>query len=212
MHRYQEDPREFDLDTYCPRCGHLVRALVEKGPVYHISPVSDQYAYLICRCPRRLCDLMFVIYDRLNQRVDRVYPYPRLSASDYHAAIPESIREDMAEAKGCLAADAYRGVVVMCRRAMQQMALDKGASGSNLQEQIDDLFTKGIITKSLRDAAHEIRFFGNYGAHPRDDGLDQITGQDARSVHGLTGDFAVDLYVRPHETAELTKKRQGPTP
>jgi Domain of unknown function (DUF4145) len=49
----------------------------------------------------------------------------------------------------------------MCRRAMQQIASDKGAEGSRLIDQIDDLHAKGLITKSLHDAAHEIRHFGN---------------------------------------------------
>lgn len=208
MRDYRDDPKDFDLDTYCPRCGHLVRALVEAGPIYHIGSVSDQYAYLICRCPRKLCNLMFVTYDRLNNHVDEVYPYARVSATDYHEAIPEKVREDLAEVRRCMSTKAFRSVVVMCRRAMQQMALDKGATGDNLVGQIDDLFKQGIITKSLHDAAHEIRFFGNYGAHPRDDGLDNITRDDAHSIRDLTHAFTVDLYIRPFETAGLTKKRK----
>ncbi len=103
---------------------------------------------------------------------------------------------------------ANRAVVAMCRRAMQAIALDKGATGGALHEQIEALFKAGQITKSLRDAAHEIRHFGNFGVHPRDDGLDNITPEEARAVERLTGEFAVDLYVRPHQTAELTRKRQ----
>ena len=95
----------------------------------------------------------------------------------------------------------------MCRRAMQSMAEDKGAKGRDLKAEIDDLLAKGLITKSLHDAAHEIRFFGNFGAHPRDDGLDNISREDAEQIISLTWDFLTDLYVRPYETAELTRKR-----
>src|SRR5256885_14569218 len=65
---------------------------------------------------------------------------------------------------------AFKAVVVMCRRAMQNVAEDKGAAGDNLEKQVDDLATKGFITANLRRAAHEVRHFGNFGAHPRDDG------------------------------------------
>lgn len=96
----------------------------------------------------------------------------------------------------------------MCRRAMQQIAIDKGASGNRLIDQIDDLHKNGLITKSLHDAAHEIRHFGNFGAHPRDDGLDDISSDDANVILKLTNQFLMDLYVRPFETSQLTSKRK----
>jgi hypothetical protein len=209
MPEYESDPSRFSLDVHCPRCGHLIHALPETDAVYHISPYMDSQAYLVVRCPRHLCDVFFVIYDRLNRRVESVYPFPDSSVGDFHSAIPESIRKNFAEARRCWFADAHKGVVVMCRRAMQQIAGDKGAEGSRLIDQIDDLRTKGLITKSLHDAAHEIRHFGNFGAHPRDDGLDAITPDDANTILNLTNQFLVDLYIRPHETAKLTTRRQG---
>ncbi len=43
---YRRDPSELELDTRCPKCGHLVRAIVEAGPIYHITETSDDLAYL----------------------------------------------------------------------------------------------------------------------------------------------------------------------
>ena len=209
MRHYKQDPREFDLDLTCPRCGHLVRAIPETPAIFHISEHSDQYAYLVARCPRRLCDVVLVIYDRLNEHVSHVFPLPHTEASSFHSSIPGEIKQDLAEAVRCIHAHAYRGTVVMARRAMQRIAVDKKAEGDDLKNQIDDLFKKGLVTKSLHDAAHEIRFFGNFGAHPRDDGLDDISREDARAVLALVQDFLTDLYVRPHETSELSKKRKG---
>jgi Domain of unknown function (DUF4145) len=206
--RMQDDPKRFNFDLTCPKCRHLVRALIEAGPVYKFSDSTEQYAFLICRCPRTYCDLIFVKYDRLNSRVTHVFPYPRISASDYHESIPEPIRESFAEAQRCYFSDANKGVVAMCRRTMQGLAEDKGATGGNLKGEIDDLLSKGLITKSLHDAAHEIRYFGNFGAHPRDDGLDNISNEDVRQILQLTEDFLVDINIRPYQTAELTKKRK----
>lgn len=208
MSDYESDPGRFNLDVHCPRCGHLVRVLPQTDPIYHISSYTDTSAYLIVRCPRHLCDVFFVIYDRLNRRVRRIFPFPDTSASDFHSSIPEPIRRDFAESRRCWFADAHKGVVVMCRRVMQLIVVDKGANGSRLIDQIDDLHSKGLITKSLHDAAHEIRHFGNFGAHPRDDGLDDIKEEDADLILKLTNQFLIDLYIRPYETSELTSKRK----
>ena len=66
----------------------------------------------------------------------------------------------------------------MCRRAIEPLAGDKlGAKSKDakgatrkLYELIDLLHADGFITRDLRDSAHELRHFGNYGAHAQDDG------------------------------------------
>ncbi len=206
MRNFKTDPESFDLDYTCPRCGHLVRGTPETQPVYHISD-SEPLTFLIVRCPRQRCDLAFVVYDRLNHCVDRVYPFPETSAGDYHAAIPEAMREDFAEANRCWYAQAFKGVVVLCRRVMQGIAVDRKAKGEKLYQQIDDLLASGQITKSLHDTATAIRHFGNYGAHPQDDILDDVSHDDADTVLKLTAEFLTDLYTRPAETQRLLAKR-----
>jgi hypothetical protein len=52
---------------------------------------------------------------------------------------------------------------------MQNMAREKGASGRDLKGEIDDLHAKGLIPIGLKEAAHLIRHFGNFGAHPQAD-------------------------------------------
>lgn len=204
---YEQDVRKFKLDMNCPRCGHLVRGVPQTLPIYHISEYSDTEAYLIVRCPRDLCDVAFVVYDRLNNRVRRVYPFPETSASNFHQAIPDKMREDFGEVRRCWYIGANKGVVVMCRRVMQHIALDKGATGRNLMEQINNMLVKGLITQSLHNAAQEVRYFGNFGAHPRDDNLDDISEDDAKIVMDIVNQFLVDLYIRPSEVAKLTQKR-----
>jgi hypothetical protein len=210
MRDFKREPNDFDLDYHCPRCGHLVRGLPETKAVYHIGEGIDSRAFLIVRCPRRLCDLAFVVYDRLNERVESVYPFARTSAGDFHEAIPQPIRADFAEARRCLFAEAFKAVVVLCRRVMQAVALNRGASGKTLRDQVDALLTSGQITKSLHDAATEIRHFGNFGAHPQNDDLDDVTREDAKAILALTDDFLLDLFVRPHETQTLLAKRSTP--
>ena len=91
---------------------------------------------------------------------------------------------------------------------MQHIAEDKGAKGSTLAEQINDMLKQGRITKSLHDAAHEVRYFGNFGAHPRDDGLDNISQEEAEEVIEIVSQLLTDLYERPFKTQQLAAKRK----
>jgi len=180
------------------------------NPQFHISSYSDE-PWLIVRCPTRLCELSFVIVDTLNDRIRRVYPLADFESKNYHEAIPEKVREDIAEAETCLYADAYKGAVVMFRRAVQNIILDKiddpEIKKKKLWEQIDRLFTEGLVTKDLKESAHEIRHFGNFGAHPTDDELDQTTKEDADAIEQLTFELIGAIYITPFKTKQMQEKR-----
>jgi len=204
------DVKEINLSYYCRGCHQQVRGIPLTEPQYHISEYDDD-PWLVVRCPTRLCELSFVIYDRLNDCVRRVYPFPSFDPSDYHKAIPQKIREDLAEADRCYHADAYKAAVTMNRRAVQRIVLDKIKDSEikkkKLWEQIDALFDAGLITKDLKETAHEIRHFGNFGAHPSDDQLDNTTCEDAELVDRLTMDLIRTIYIVPFETSKLKGKR-----
>lgn len=204
------DIEKINLSYFCRGCKQQVRGIPLTDPQYRTSSMSNN-PWLIVRCPTRLCELSFLIYDKLNDRVRRVYPLPSFDPSDYHEAIPEKIREDLAEADRCFHADAYKAAVTMNRRAIQRIVLDKikdpEIKKKKLWAQIDALFEKGFITKDLKETAHEIRHFGNFGAHPSDDLLDSTTLEDAKIVDRLTIDLVRTIYIVPFETNQLKTKR-----
>lgn len=205
------DVNDINLTYYCRKCKQKVRGIPVIDPQFHISGISDTHAWLICRCPTRLCELSFVIYDKLNDRVQSVYPYSTFNADDYHQSIPQKVREDIAEAERCYYAGAYRASVTMYRRAIQNIVLDKIADPDikkkHLVDQIDVLLANGLITKNLTETAHEIRHFGNFGAHPSDDALDNTNNEDAEMIGQLTFDLIKTIYITPFQTAELRAKR-----
>jgi hypothetical protein len=130
MNRHETDPTRFNLDLECPHCGRAVIATLEAGPIVPRSPFHDYNVYLICSCPKKRCDPLLVIYDRLNNRVQSVFPYPEVSERRYHQAIPDPVKADLAEADACWYGGSNKGVVAMCRRALQQMAQEKGRHGN----------------------------------------------------------------------------------
>lgn len=112
------------------------------------------------------------------------------------------------EARGCQSVRAYRATVVMCRRALQSSCQDLNAEGAKLRNQIDDLAGKGVITRALKDLAHQIRKIGNTGAHPDEDGLEDVNEADAEDIVEFTEQYFRHVYVLPAQMEELKKRRQ----
>lgn len=205
------DVTSMNLSYYCRGCSQQVRGVPITAPQYRSG--SDTEAWLICKCPTPRCDLSFIIYDGLNSWVRRVFPIASFDKDFFHESIPESIREDLAESKRCFHADAYKAALAMSRRAIQNIVLDQikdpGIEKKKLYQQIDELLKKGLITASLKESAHEIRHFGNFGSHPSNDALENTTREDAESVDNLAANLVVAIYVTPWKTAQLKAKREG---
>jgi len=96
----------------------------------------------------------------------------------------------------------------MCRRVIQDIAKEKKLDGDTNKEQIKQMFDSGLITKALFDAAHEVRHFGGFAAHPQDDGLDNITPDIAGEMLEIVNQFANNIYVMPAKNAAFSKLRQ----
>ena len=227
-----------DLDWECPFCGFPVRLVLldstelifeGHGDPGHgmmgIETTGDaagprqtwKYAYLVCQCPRNVCRrriFVKVAYIKTDdggigpRTIVEAYPAANVSPNNFPDFIPRKIREDFAEASRCRNTKAFKGCVVMCRRVIQDIAKDKKIAGKTNKEQIKRMHVSGLITKAMFDSAHEIRHYGGFGAHPQDDGLDDITSAIAESLLVLTGQFLENIYVMTERNKELAKRRQ----
>ena len=134
--------------------------------------------------------------------------YPRtLFASD--PAIPEEIADDFKEANKCFAVEAKKATVTMCRRVLQNACVSKGVDPKkDLFNQIDELESKRIINPSMKDVAHTIRMIGNWGAHPQNDPLKDVTKDDASEIVKFTSEFLAEVFVRPARLLALKAKKK----
>ena len=82
------------------------------------------------------------------------------------------------------------------------------AAGRNLLTRITDLYNKDVISKRTFDIATQVRQFGNYGAHPKNDLLGGITEQDAKVVLEITEHLLKDVYEIPKKVDELKRRLQ----
>lgn len=175
---------------------------------------GDTEVWLIAECPQ--CnEKVFVIYDTLNHYVGRTFPFGYIKASEYSEDIPENIRNDLAEAELCRRAQAYRVAVVMHRRVVENIAKKElgqkkitDNKATDLKKKITLMFNEGLITKPIEQQAQEIREFGNYGAHPADDGLDLDIGrEEVELIDDLVWDIIRTVYIQPAKHKKLQSKR-----
>jgi len=128
-----------------------------------------------------------------------IHPAPLPSPTDKR--IPESIRQDLEEAKMCFSISAYRACAVMARRAMQSACIEKGTTKDKLSEQLQELASNGVITKELKEWADVVRWVGNDAAHPN---AEKVTKEDADDILKLAEQFLHVLYV----TSAIARERR----
>jgi hypothetical protein len=221
-----------DLDWECPYCGKAVRLVmldstnkesaddprttmagVSETEVYdeHNNPESE-VSYIIAECPRASCKgkvFATVHWNRgeLNQIVE-AYPYPNVRSASFPDSIPANIREDFAEASRCYHVAAYKAVVAMCRRVVQDIAREKNVEGRDPSEQIKQLYAQHLITQDMFETAQHVNKFGAFGVHPQTDALDTITPDLASRVLEVTHRMLLALYVLRGDNKIFNKQIQ----
>jgi hypothetical protein len=137
---------------------------------------------------------LFLIVDDQETEIIRTFPPVSLERPP---DIPIGVADDYVEASLCLAVGAYKAAAAMCRRALQAAALEKECKEQRLIDQLDELGQKGLLIPSLVEAAHQVRYYGNYGAHPDKDGLGDVDQKEAETICGLTWEVLENLYITP---------------
>lgn len=196
----------------CPHC-HAISAfdcIFSKRGIFQ----GEWYPISVWQCHN--CDrAIYLTHQTARNNVDAgrsADPFSMLPATQpsVDSRVPKGIADDFIEAARDYNIASYKSSAVMARRTIQKMCLNLGATkGEKLHKQIDELKTNGKLHSDLADIATEIRFLGNDGAHPEDDGLDEVSPEDAKEILDFTAELLDDLYVRPEKVAAMKKKREA---
>ena len=95
-----------------------------------------------------------------------VYPQPQ--PLEAPSGTPEEVAKAYKTAKKNLLSGTdgdYEAACMMARRSVERAVKAAGAQGHSLKEEIDDLEARRLISPALREWAHQVRLFGNDGAH-----------------------------------------------
>jgi hypothetical protein len=122
--------------------------------------------------------------------------------------VPGSIGADWLEAYNCLGIQAYKAAAAMARRATQGICIDKEAKPDKLVNQVKALVASGSLHPNLGKWADRVRILGNAGAHPGDDGLEQVTEQDAKDAVAFLDQLLEWTYVAPWRLEQSKAQNQ----
>ncbi|MGA3083597.1 MAG: DUF4145 domain-containing protein [Thermodesulfobacteriota bacterium] len=119
--------------------------------------------------------------------------------------IPDQVLSDYQEALKCKSIGANRASCSMFRRALQSTIVIFGADQKlDLIKQIDSLDS---LPKDIKDWAHQIRIFGNWGAHPDKDNLKKVDPNDVTEVHDFISKFFIYMFIMPEKVKLSRAKR-----
>jgi hypothetical protein len=119
--------------------------------------------------------------------------------------IPTDILLDYQEALKCKAIGANRAGCAMFRRGLQGALVKLGADPTvDLIRQISSLET---LPSDIKDWAHQIRIFGNWGAHPDKDNLKEVAPDDVAEAHDFTSKFLLYTFIMPEKVKLSREKR-----
>lgn len=210
------DQNVIDKIDLCPHCGAKVH-IVKLWSDYHVLNNGDTEFYIVFRCKPCskliLKTFFFKCIQHMNntslepKRWDEQFPITLDSELDKTDSelIPEDVLSDYKEALKCKSIGANRASCSMFRRALQNALVNLGANTkSDLITQINLL---DRLPGDIKDWAHQIRIFGNWGAHPDEDKLKDVEPSDVEEVHDFISKLFIFMFIMPNKVAASRAKR-----
>jgi hypothetical protein len=133
----------------------------------------------------------------------RLYP-PRLKRLSI--AIPPPLRSAYKEALICHKAKAYTAAAIMCRKTLEGLCDNHGATSRSLASGLRKLKEDGVIDQRLFDWADALRIMGNEAAHGADFSVD---ADDAKDVLDFVEAILDYVYVYRKRFDEFIERRQA---
>jgi len=188
----------------CPYCGIMTT----------VSPIRWTLSHWIGKCDNSKCGKTFYARVKYTGSVDNevmfdvIETYPKYVPKK-HESIPEHIWSDYLEGCRCFDVGGFKATVVMCRRMMQNVCLERGAKKKDakgnwmtLRNQIKEAFPAKEYSL-IHSIADKVKYFGDYGAHPQDDGIDKVNEDDSKAILDFTSNILEIAYITPWKLKKL---------
>jgi hypothetical protein len=177
---------KYKTPNYCPRCN----AIVETGVIFSYSynvHYTDELQnegtkVILSKCLN--CDSPILTEEQFQTIEDhtwtnnKVQLYP-LTDNQALKNAPEIVIAPYKEASKCYRAQAYDACVIMCRKGIEAICMDKGETKGNLASRLKNLKDKRILEDTLYNWTNELRLIGNDGAHSHDQVVTQLDAKDS---------------------------------
>lgn len=167
----------------CKSCEALVDAQVVASYGYFNPEDGPPGKYSFLKCPNCESASLVLQENYGNEEWDSPYRLYPPQDNQLNLSIPDPIRNAYAEARSCLKAKAYTAAAIMCRKTLEAICAEHGATGKNLVSALKELKEKETIESRLYEWADALRISGNEAAH---DVSITISAEDARDVLEFT--------------------------
>jgi hypothetical protein len=194
-----------DNDTW-----HIVMASVDTSGEYESAGVCFQHHHQIVKCLG--CEAVSFRqqywddsgnYEEEGPSID-VYPPRRagrkLLAKAYY--LPSLVQTIYRETHAALVGGHRLLAAVGVRALIEGVCKEKKAGGRNLQQRIDDLVDKRVLTPGGAEVLHKTRFLGNEAAHELTPPPDEVLDAAMEVAEHLLQ----SVYILPNVAARLPNK------
>jgi hypothetical protein len=216
------DEETNDLIAICPHCGtkvHIERLWQD----YHSFSNRDEEFYITFRCKscKKLILKTFLFKQNPYSNHEDLEPEgwnEKFSMSlddddelseEEKEFIPKQVISNFQEALKCKSIGANRTSSSMFRRALQSSIVILGAN--HKQDLIKQINSLTNLPNDIKDWAHQIRIFGNWGAHPDKDKLKEVDHNDVEEVYDFISKFFMYMFIMPEKVKRSRKKRDEKT-
>lgn len=151
------------------------------------------------RCPNPDCreHLFFA-----SQRGKILVSYPPELIDFDPVNLPDAVVTAFEEAIKCHANRCFIASAIMVRKTLEELCLDRGASGTNLKDRIRALETKVVLPQELLDGLDDLRLLGNDAAHIESQEFNKV-GQEEVEI-GI--EFAREVLKAVYQFSALLKR------
>ena len=191
------------------KCPHCDTSHVQSTLVFH-QQLDDHHpgvTWRITRCQNPNCSKLVLCVLTGAAGVIGMYPVGRFELVE-DVPIGKEIRDDFREAGLSLGAGCYKASLVMSRRALQRCLKEQDCNQNKLVDAISHAISTNVLRKAFHPLAEEIRQYGNLGAHPEDDQLQNATHENAATVLEFVRLLIHEFYEVPASAGKLKAARK----
>lgn len=224
LHYKKEIPEEIDI--YCNRCNKYVLGDLKTTTYYPTEETrnTNTIDYWkttktdigIYRCP--ICNkYVCVFFNRnigsYNEEVifNRIDSYPKEIKNNF-LYLDYDLDNRLNDIYKSYNVNSYNLAIMGTRALLQKIVRQIGKNiidekDDDLLKEINKLYKNNLITKDLKDTAHNIRIIGNKYAHPEE--IDEMFDKDdADNIISLLENFILLLIEIPNKIKQLKLKKE----
>lgn len=190
------------LINTCPRCKAWAQFnILWSSRAWWSQGVELKDAALLCTaCRSPVAGLV----DGEEQNILRLWP-DFVTGKDF-PDVPNHIAEAADEAYRCHSIKAYRAALMLARSVIEATAKEKGITDGKLYEKIDEMYNRRLIREDVKEAAHEVRHFGNDVAHG--DFVAPVREGDAQLILTLMSEVLDEVFQSPARVQRARERRE----